>query len=141
MRKQSLLKYGLTVLLSGLLVWYFVSLRDVGNQPLAEQYRIWCDAFFVPGGVLVMVGVLVKLSEGGIFDGLGYALRTAAQSLIPGGRYGHERYGDYVARKKEKRQDKPLRVVFLFVVGGIFLAVSLVFMILFYRIYGKTAAF
>lgn len=139
--KSNLIKYGLTAVFCGLLVWYFVSLRDVANKPLVEQYRIWCDAFFTPGGLLIMFGLLIKIASGGMFDGITYGLRTALQSLIPGGRLKQEKYYDYVQRKQEKREENPLNAGFLFIMGGLCLAVAAVFMVLFYSLYGKTSAF
>jgi hypothetical protein len=103
------------------------------GQPLVEQYRILCDAFTVPGLLLIIFGSLLWVSNTGALDGLMYAVTTAVRFLIPGGRLKmEEKYGDYV----ERRREKPVRGYgFLLISGCVTMAISLVFMALFYAVY------
>ena len=98
-----------------------------------EKYRILCDAFTIPGVVLVMLGALMAISNEGALYGISYVLGYAFRILIPAKRHEHEKYYDYVERKKGEGQVKGYG--FLFVVGGASLAIAIVFMILFYRLY------
>lgn len=132
--KVNLVKYGISALICGILVWIYVSTRDFAAQTTMEQYRILCDAFTIPGLLALMFGLLLAISNEGAFDGVGYALSIAWKALIPGGRTKMEKYFDYVERKREKRGGG---FGFLFVVGGVCMAAALVFMVLFYRLYGK----
>lgn len=132
--KTRLLKYGLTGLAAAGMVILYVNLREFATLPLVEKYLVLCDGFTIPGLVLVMVGLLIWLTNLGALDGISYAVGYAFKMLVPGYKDKQETYGDYVARKREKRVTG---YGFLFVVGGICLAAALVFMVLFYSIYQK----
>lgn len=131
--KILLAKYGGSALGVGVFAWLYVSSRDFLGQPLVEQYRILCDAFTVPGLLLIIFGSLLWVSNTGALDGLMYAVTTAVRFLIPGGRLKmEEKYGDYV----ERRREKPVRGYgFLLISGCVTMAISLVFMALFYAVY------
>ncbi len=131
-RWQSLmLKYGITVIVAGAIVWLVLDLHEFSRaMPLLEQYRLLCDAFTIPGIILIMLGFLVMISNAGNFLGLGYAVKHAVKMLIPFGNKKDERYYDYYQRKQE--QGKAKGYGFLFVTGLLFMAVALVFFTLFY---------
>lgn len=126
-----LLKYGITALVGGLLVWLTLDLHGYSAAlPTLQKYRLLCDAFTIPGVILVMVGFLVMIANAGNFLGLGYAVRHAVKMLIPFGNKKDERYYDYYQRKQE--QGKVSGYGFIFVTGLVFMAVAMVFFILFY---------
>lgn len=130
--KNRLRKYILTFFFGGLLAYAYIALRDFSGEPLLEKYRMLCDAFTIPGLLMLMVGLLLLISNEGMFDGLLYALSYAVKTLIPLWGRDHERYYDYVERKREKRVHG---YGFLFVSGAVFMVIALVFLILFYSIY------
>ena len=130
--RARLLKYGISAAVCIGLVALYCGTRDFSKMQLVEKYRTLCDAFTIPGLLALCVGVLIWASNDGFFFGLSYCLNVAWRALIPGARYKHERYYDYVTRKREKRISG---YGFLFLVGGVCMAVALVFMALFYRIY------
>lgn len=132
--KSNLLKYGISALVCGILVFIYVDSRDFAVQDRMEQYRILCDAFTIPGVLAIMFALLMAISNEGFFLGLSYAVGVAMKSLVPGGRLKIEKYYDYVERRKGKRI---IGYGFLYLVGGICMAVALVCMVLFYRLYGK----
>ena len=130
---KNLLKYGIaTLVATAMTIFTTYSYNLAGAATQAERIRILADAFSIPGIVLIMVGFLVIVSNDGFFNGLTYSLTYAIRMLIPGrGMKKMERYYDYV----EARSKRPkARSGFLFVVGGIFLVVGLVFTVLFYRV-------
>lgn len=132
--KQNLLKYLASAAIALGLAYVFTSLRvdfqNPGSTSLEEWYRILCDAFTIPGLLFVMVGFLVSLSNQGALDGIGYAATVAFRMLIGAGSR-MERYKEYLERRRSNR----LRGYgFLYVVGAACLAVSGVFMILFYSL-------
>lgn len=130
---KNLLKYGITAAIGLLMVTLTVDLHGyAAADSTQEKIRILADAFTIPGVVILLIGVLVRISNEGMFDGLLYVFSYAAKILIPGADKTHERYVDYVARKREKGPAKGFG--FLFVVGGIFLAVSVVFTVLFFLV-------
>lgn len=132
--KARVIRYLSAAVFCALLVWLYVSGRDPWTLPLVEQYRIWCDAFTIPGLLLVLAGCLVWISNKGALDGISYAVRGLFRVFIPGAglRQNMESYYDYLKRKEEKRIKG---YGFLFAVGGVCLAAAAVFMILFYRLY------
>lgn len=126
-----LLKYGITVLIGALTVWIVLDLHGYENAALAiERYRILADAFTIPGVTLMLCWVLVWVSNEGVFEGISYVFTYAIKSLIPGEFKNHEKFGDYVARKRE--HEKIRGTGFLFFVGAAFVLIALVFIALFY---------
>lgn len=129
----NLAKYGGSALFIGLAAWLYLGAYDFPDASLVEKYRLLCDAFTIPGVILLMLGCLIWASGQGALDGVTYALRYAIYSLIPGKLLERsEKYGDYIQRKRENRLKG---YGFLFITGGASMAVSLVFMALFYSLY------
>ena len=134
--KKNLIKYGISTVLSLGLAFLYVYLRvdfaNPGATPLVEWYRIICDAFTIPGLILLMLGCLMSLSNQGAMDGLGYVVVNALKMLIPTGGLKLERYKEYLERRKENRVKG---YGFLYLVGAGCMVIALVFMVLFYSIY------
>ena len=131
--KTNLLKYGTTCAVGILMVWLYFWMRVESLSELmmlkpVELYQMICDAFTVPGMIIPLMGCMVWLSNEGALDGVSYAVSFAIRMLIPG-MGGHERYGDYLERKRANRVKG---YGFLFIVGGVFLAVALTFLALYY---------
>ena len=134
--KKNLIKYGISIGMSLGLAFLFIYLRvdfeNPGQTELIEWYRIICDAFTIPGLLLLMFGCLMSLSNAGAMDGLGYAVVNGLKMLIPGGALKMERYKEYLERRRANR----IRGYgFLYIVGAGCMAIALIFMILFYGIY------
>ena len=129
--KERLLKYGICGLFTALMVWAFFGLRDT-PVTTAEWMRMLCDAFTLPGVILLCVGGLVWASQEGALDGLGYVVSFAVKSLIPGKRSTIEKYADYVARRREKARGG---FGFLLISGAIVMAIAMIFFALFYLTY------
>lgn len=131
--RLGLIKYGGCAVFTALMAAAYIGLRDFEEAALVDQYLMLCDAFTIPGMLLIMVGCLIWASNLGALNGLSYVVRIAVFSLIPGKRLERdEAYGDYVARKREK---KLKGYGFLFISGLIVMAVAMVFMMLFYSLY------
>ena len=134
--KKNLIKYGVSAVLSLGLAFFYVYVRVDFSNPGAtarmEWYRILCDAFTIPGLILLMLGCLMSLSNAGAMDGLGYVVVNGLKMLIPGGAMKMERYKEYLERRRENRVKG---YGFLYVVGAGCMIVSLIFMALFYGIY------
>lgn len=130
--KAKLLKYGITGAVCLGLAALYCGLRDFPAMTAAEKYRTLCDGFTIPGLMLLCVGALLWVSNDGFFYGLGYCLSVARKALIPGGRRKMEKYYDYVQRHSQK---KITGYGFLFVCGGVCMAIAIIFLVLFYRVY------
>ena len=130
-----LLKYGITAAVGGVMCAGVLSLHGYADAAsAADRYRILADAFTIPGVILMLSWVLVWLSGEGAFEGISYAFSYALRMLVPGGSKNPERYSDYVLRRREKGGLKG--VGFLFFTGAAFFLVALVFIALFYSVYG-----
>lgn len=130
--KAALIKYGISIGIGLLLAYTYISLRDFGAMELVDKYRTLCDAFTIPGVLLLMSGLLVTVSNEGALDGVGYILSQGLRMLIPGKSAGSEKFADYIERKRGKRVKG---YGFLYISAGLFLAITTVFMVLFYSIY------
>ncbi len=106
------------------------------SQTTAEQMRFLCDAFTVPGMLIVLSGLMMLIAREGALDGLSYLGHYLYHLFIPGKRGTTQGYSDYVSAKQEKRKEQAGTYGFLFVVGGACLAISLIFLGLFYHFYG-----
>lgn len=112
------------------MAWIYLTNNPLEDQPLREQYRLWCDAFAIPGLLMLLSsGLLWALREGAL-DGLTYCLRAAAFTLIPMKRKdAFEKYGDYVERKNQNRVHG---FAFLLFSGGGVTLIALVLYLLYY---------
>ncbi len=133
--KSLLVRYGVTIAVGALIGLGIFSLRGgfETTVPL-KRFMALCDAFSVPGVLLIMFSGLVFVSGEGIFDGISYAVRHALKSLIPGAlaRGEQEKYGDYVERRRAK--GKPKGYACLFFVGLAYLLVSIVLIAIYYNL-------
>ena len=129
--KANLINCGIATFIGGLLSYFYVSVREFGAQPLMEQYRILCDAFTIPGMLYILFALLMTISNEGALDGVGFCVKQALRMLTPKG-LGGEKYDEYVERR---RKNCVKGYGFLYIVGAIFMAVSGVFMALFYSLY------
>ncbi len=135
-RRKTLRKYGIAALVAGLMAWAVFAIRtdEVGAflaQDRLTQFRILCDAFTVPGMLLILSGLLVFVSNEGGLDGLSYLGHYMKNMFIPGKRSSTKKYYDYVEAKREKKKSG---FGFLFVVGGVCLVIGFVFLGLFYAV-------
>lgn len=132
-RKKALTKYIGATLVGGAITILYISLRDFSLQPLVEKYRILCDAFTIPGALMVLLASLISVSNEGVLDGVSYCASQAAKMLTFRGA-SLERYGDFLEHRRGKRAKG---YGFLYIVGLAFLAVAAVFLCLFYSIFQR----
>lgn len=131
-RVKSLLpRYGIAFAIGGLLTWLTLYLHDYSTLTEAvDRYRLLCDAFTIPGVILMMVGALVWISGEGMFDSLSYLGRSIFWIF---NQAKPVRYYDYIQEKRANRKKGGWG--FLVITGAVFTAVALVFMALFYQVY------
>ena len=129
--KSLLIKYGCCAVFDALMVWGIVSSRDFSKGGLETFYRYWSDAFFIPGILLILGGLLMFVANEGSFDAIGYLMRSVIAKVVPGDRMKHETYAEYVERRNEK---KVTGYSFLFIAGLVTVAISTVFLVLYYQL-------
>ena len=131
--RNNLIKYGITGAVCLIYAAVHCFSRDVETMVPVDLYRTVSDSFMVPGMVCVFSGLVTWLSNEGAFNGIGYVMKRVYESIMFFGRRGPvETYGDYV-EKRQKKQTKGF--AFLFVVGAVCLAVSSIFVALYYQVY------
>lgn len=137
LRKEA--KKTIAALLAGLLLAYaFTALRMDGQSltalPKVELYRILCDAFTIPGLLLLAFAFLLLMSNQGVLDGVGYLAANALRFLMPAGGARMENYKAYLERRRANRAKG---YGFLFVAGGILLLIAGIFLLCFYAVFKK----
>lgn len=131
--KGILLRYGIASLIGGLLAWMVIEIRGYSSAaPLSMRYMVLCDAFTVPGILLFLSGLLVFVANEGAFEGVSYVFSRAKQALVPFSKKKDITYGDYVEERRKKEKIKGYS--FLILTGLAFLAVAVVFLVLFNRV-------
>ena len=98
-----------------------------------EIYSILSDAFAAPGLLYILFAALLWISGEGFFDMLSFGASRAAHLLIPMlyKEHKYEKFYEYKERKTAEREKKP-SFASIFFVGFTFLAISGIFVILFY---------
>ena len=131
---NTLRKYLISFLIASGMAGLYLYSHPLSALSAAEKYRVLSDAFAIPGLLFACVGILLAVSAAGALDGLIYGVITGVKMLLPfRGSEKTESYADYL----EKRKDSRVRGYgFIGITGIAFLAVSVVFLILFNRIAG-----
>lgn len=102
------------------------------EHPLDVKLLNLSDAFFVPGVVVFLFGVLVWVSTTGFFDSIAYVVNIGFRALVPFMRRGeYEKYYDYKLRKEEKRVKG---YGFILISGLVYLLIGAIFAILFFAV-------
>ena len=132
--RNNLIKYSSCVV-AGLLGGYFyLSDKNLFSQPLVEQYRLLSDAFMLPGFLMVAIGLLIFLGNEGTFRGVSFIMQKAVGLLLP---FMYKQKGESYREYVERKTNNPTKgYSFMFVCGGVFLAVSAVFLVLYTQIHG-----
>jgi len=98
------------------------------NPDLVRTFRILCDSFFVTSVLLMGFGLFGIISTTGFFDIFGYSAEYAKSVFFPGLRKKRNAkdYAEYKSLRKDRKRAEWHNVI----VGAIFLAISMVFLVL-----------
>ena len=132
--KKRIVKTVVTLIVGLAATAYYVFSRNFGELPLAEQYRVLCDGFSLPGMFMIFFALLFTMNNLGALDAISYLLKYGLHAFLPAAFGEMEPYLDYVEARRENRVKG---YGHLYIVGGIFLAVSFVFLALFYTVYQR----
>lgn len=125
-----IIKYVIMLVIGTAMVLITFSTHDLySTTELAKRYKIIADAFTVPGALFLLLGLLIALSNQGSLHAIGYMLKRLGLMLIPFSKKEHETYSDYVANKESVSGYS-----FIVYSGLVFMAVAVVFTILFYTV-------
>lgn len=93
-----------------------------------ETIKDLCDAFSIPGFLLLGLGVLVFISNDGGFSMLSYGVKRIFSVFKKDPRM--ENFYEY----KKKRLEKPTPYKHLLIVGGVLFLIGMIFLIIFLAI-------
>lgn len=139
MRKIRL--YIFTSILGFLMVLGICYSKDLFSQiDYSEKLKILCDAFFIPAVIFLGFGILIRVSNEGIFDILGYSFGTSKgeiQKIFSRKNTENKKinvfraeFPDFFTYTQVKRK-KNVNSSFMIIVGAIFFIVSLCLNVLF----------
>ena len=126
------IKYLITAGIVGVFVLLIAWIRNAFTETDPKLLLgYWSDAFSIPGVLLICFGLLVVVSNGGVFDMLSYGLRSALRVFKkdPIDR----KYGDFYGYRKA-RQQKKRGFWFMIIVGTAYLLVGIVLLLLYFNV-------
>lgn len=112
--------------------WFYANSRWEEEMELVLQYRVLCDAFTIPGALMVLFGMLMSLNNLGALDTIAYLMSFLPRMIAPAAFGEPEKLIDYVERRREKRVKG---YGFLYIVGFIFLGIAIYYLVRFYSVY------
>ena len=130
--KKNILRYSIASAVGLALAFVILCFKNIFSQTDAVKvFQILCDAFFVTGICFACIGVIMLAGNGGAFDMLGYAFVMLVDALRKDiSKRKYKDFYEYRQAKKEKKRN----VLYMFVVGGAFIAISVIFLILYYQV-------
>lgn len=94
-----------------------------------EIFTVLSNAFAIPGFVMFGIGIMVWVTNEGIFNGISYGMKMAGRSFSArkGEKIKDEEFYEYNARQNEKYHE----FKHLLIVGGVFIVLSILFAFLY----------
>ena len=125
---KKVLKYLIPVLICCTVVMVILASRGSFVKTGKALIRDLCDAFTVPGALMFCFGLLVLATNGGTFDMLAFGVRKLFELFRKDlTKVKYRTFYDYRQAQKEKKRSFWSFII----VGLVFLAVSVVFFILY----------
>ena len=131
-RKVNLLRCLSAAAVGGAVAWLYATSRWEADMTPVLRYRVLCDAFTIPGAMMVLFGMLMSLNNLGALDTIAYLMSFLPRIIAPGAFGEPEKLIDYVERRREKRTKG---YAFLYIVGFLYLGIAIIFLVLFYRVF------
>lgn len=132
--KTNLIKYGITLGIGLALTAWYVIPRDIFQLETVQMYRVLCDGFFLPGIFMIFIGLMFVMNNLGALDTISFAFHYLAHTFLPVAFGEGQSYLEYIEARREKRVSG---FGCIFVVGVAFVAISAIFLMLFYTVYER----
>ncbi len=134
-KKGMIIRYAVAVALATAIVVVVLAIRGVFSESLESKdlVRHFSDAFFVSGGLLICFAALAWSGRHGTFDGLGYWGSLFIQRWTNNKKNwkAKESYAEY--KERVHNPDKRRPIAYLSIVGGVYFAVSIILLIVWYQ--------
>ena len=124
----------ISLILAAVFTFLRLDINALDQVPAVVLYRVLCDAFTVPGLLMLMFALLMSVSNEGALDGVGYVAAYALKMLIPGGALKVETYKEYLERRRANRVKN---YITLYLTAAICMALAAVFLVLFYSVFER----
>ena len=128
--KATLTKYAVCVGIEALIAFLVIWSKGFFAHSAMVNLQILSDAFFVSGILMTLFAGMLYISSEGALIGIGFVLRNVVLTFIPMGRAKHEKYIDYRTRKLSEAKNQNDSCIL--VTGLIFLAIGIVFTVIWY---------
>ena len=115
----------------GAVAWWYATSRWEADMSQLLQYRVLCDAFTIPGAMMVLFAMLFSLNNLGALDTIAYLMSFLPRMIAPGAFGEPEKLIDFVERRREKRSKG---YGFLYIVGFIYLGIAIYYLVRFYSV-------
>jgi len=132
-KKALLIKYIICFCVASVITVAVIVLKFSLNDNPSEKISIMSalsDGFTVSGILLILFAGMMYVSGEGALIGIGFVLRNVVLAFIPAGRMRHEKYADY--RERKMAEAKKSSDHSILVTGAVFLAVGVVFILIWY---------
>jgi len=130
--KVKLLRWLGTPAIGAAVAWWYATSRWEEEMTLVLQYRVLCDAFSIPGIMMVMIALLLTLNNLGALDTIAYLMSFLPRMIAPAAFGEPQMFIDYVEQRREKRNKG---FGFLYIVGFLFLGVAIYYLVKFYSVF------
>ena len=131
--KKKILQYVITIAVCSLITFIVLALRGIFNSPEPKQVAHYLtDAFFAVGIITTMVGLLIFVSNGGVFDMLVYGVYRFITILFKKD-HRNVKYNTFYDYRVAKAERPKASFLFLIIVGLIFVGISMIFLIQWYQ--------
>lgn len=131
-KKALLIRYIVCFCVASGIVLIILALKGFFSDNAKQNVQLLHDAFFSAGALLMLFSAMIFLSAEGALLGLSYVFGKAIKAVfIPFGRKDQESYAQYRERKLGNRKTTGAGTIFL--VGLLFVAISVIFLIVWYQ--------
>ena len=131
MNRRNLLRYGIAIATGAVIALLVMSAKGIFTLTDGrETMRILSDSCFVAGVCLASAGLILFVSNVGLFDIFGFSMRLLFGALKRNVR--DRKYKDFYEYREAKKEKKH-SVAYLLIVGLFFIAASACFLLLFHN--------
>ena len=129
--KKKYIKYLIVSVVGVLIAISIFSSRNLLDASNPKDITfILSDGFLFPGVLILGIGLLIMVSNGGVFDIFTYSFRKMRATKL----YGKNRPDSFNSFYDYRMSKEKAPYGFLIIVGGIFFGLSFVFNIMFYYV-------
>ena len=129
-KKELIIKYAICFIVASLITVAVFWSSGFFTDNIGVNIQVLSDGFSVSGILLVLFAGLMYVSGEGALLGIGFVMKSVLMWFVPMGRMHHETYAQYRERKIGKTKKRGDNCIF--VTGLIFLAIGIIFNIIWY---------